>query len=134
MSAIPVCPYCGNMSEKTNGAALYSYRPDLAEKTFYRCRPCKAYVGCHPGTDNALGRLANAELRAAKKSAHRAVDPIWKRKFATGSCTKKQARSAAYLWLAETLGIEKRLCHIGMTDVETCKRIAEVSRSFTGEL
>ena len=30
----------------------------------YICKPCDAYVGVHKGTDKALGRLANKELRS----------------------------------------------------------------------
>ncbi len=35
-------------------------------------------VGCHPGTKNSLGRLANAELRKWKSIAHRVFDPLWR--------------------------------------------------------
>lgn len=32
-------------------------------------------------------------------------------------------RGAAYGWLAEQLGIEKRACHIGMFDVDQCAAV-----------
>jgi hypothetical protein len=117
----PDCPYCGEPSEKATGKEIYPHRPDLYEKTFYRCTPCKAYVGCHPGTENPLGRLANAELRKAKNAAHAAFDPRWKGQ-------KGRVRREQYKWLAEQLGISKDDCHIGMFDVDMCRRVVEVCR------
>ena len=102
------------------GLAIYPHRHDLREKKFYQCAPCDAYVGCHPGTTNPLGRLANAELRAAKMAAHAAFDPLWK------SGAKK--RGSAYAWLADALRIDKKQCHIGMFDVADCRRVVEVCK------
>lgn len=111
----PMCPYCQKFSEQVTGAKIYPHRPDLYGKTFYLCEPCDAYVGCHPGTTNPLGRLANAELRKAKNRAHAAFDPIWK--------SGQKKRGSAYAWLAEQLGIDGKDCHIGMMDVEMCKAV-----------
>jgi hypothetical protein len=97
---------------------IYPHRPDLAKKRFWRCIPCKAYVGCHPDSDWPLGRLANAELRAAKVRAHAAFDPMWRR----GGMT----RNDAYTWLAKALGIERECCHIGEFDVELCESVVSV--------
>lgn len=119
------------------GNVIYPHRPDLAAKRFYRCAPCGAHVGCHPpaqkngkgGHGNGwvpLGRLANAELRDAKRRAHAAFDPIWKSKF--------MSRREAYQWAAGALGISADNCHIGMFDVERCDQIAKLSRSKIKEL
>lgn len=83
---------------------------------------CDAYVGCHGGTRNPLGRLANEELRAAKSSAHAALDRLWKPKRRMDISWVRNRRKEAYTWLAKTLGIEGRFCHIGMFDVETCQK------------
>lgn len=112
------CAYCGNPVMRVTGQAIYPHRKDLYAKTFWRCVPCHAYVGCHPGTGTPLGRLANAELRSAKMKAHAAFDPVWK------SGSKK--RGSAYGWLSDKLAIEKKDCHIGMFDVATCNRVVEV--------
>lgn len=109
------CPYCGDSAKMVGGDVIYPHRRDLYEKKFYQCAPCDAYVGCHPGTTNALGRLANAELRAAKMEAHAAFDPMWK------SGAKK--RGGAYAWLADALEMDKKQCHIGMFDVADCRRV-----------
>lgn len=101
------------------------HRSDLDDKYFYLCSPCDAYVGCHPGSTRPLGRLANAELRAAKVAAHAAFDPLW-----SGG---QISRNAAYKWLAEQLGIERRYCHIGSFDVKQCERVVEICKTIDTE-
>jgi hypothetical protein len=113
-----LCAYCGQKPELVSGKVIYPHRPDLYAKKFWNCEPCGAYVGCHPGTENPLGRLANAELRAAKQQAHAAFDPLWK--------DKKMKRKDAYYWLSKELGIPYGDAHIGHFDVELCKRTVEV--------
>jgi hypothetical protein len=116
---VPTCPYCGNQSEFVAGDAVYPHRRDLRDRDFYLCAPCDAYVGCHAGTRRPLGRLANAELRRAKVDAHAAFDPIWRNSI---------SRSEAYRWLATMLRIPASACHIGMFDVEQCRRVVQVVR------
>lgn len=119
------CPYCGNSAKLVSGDVIYPHRHDLHEKKFYHCAPCDAYVGCHQGTTNALGRLANAELRAAKMAAHASFDPIWK--------SGEKKRGSAYAWLADALGIDKKHCHIGMFDVADCKRVVDACEGHNVE-
>lgn len=118
------CDYCGNAAKLVTGKAIYPHRPDLFRLNFWQCEPCVAYVGCHKkeggngdGT-KPLGRLANAELRAAKNRAHAAFDPLWRE--------RGMKRHAAYGWLAEKLGVSKAECHIGMMDLDMCNRVAVV--------
>lgn len=125
MTANPVCPYCNEPSKLVGGDAIYPHREDLHSKKFYRCVPCKAYVGCHPGTENPLGRLANAELRRAKVNAHQAFDHIWK--------GGDLSRSDAYYWLATQLGIPAKGCHIGRFDLDMCAKVVKVSAGYTFE-
>lgn len=126
------CAYCNKPAELVGGEEIYPHRPDLYQKKFWRCRPCKAYVGCHKpnvgygdGT-RPLGRLANAELRAAKSAAHAAFDPIWQNGIAR--------RGSAYAWLANKLGIQPKQCHIGEFDVEQCKRVVQIVKENRHEL
>lgn len=118
MAAV-ICDYCGEAARLTTGREVYPHRPDLHGKSFYVCTPCDARVGCHPGTTNALGRMANMELRLAKMAAHAAFDPLWK--------TGRMKRKAAYKRLAEVLGIPAAGCHIGMFDLETCRLVASIA-------
>jgi hypothetical protein len=111
-----ICGYCGSPAELVHGDVVYPHRPDLSGKLFYRCAPCGAYVGCHPGTKKPLGVLANAELRRVRSEAHAVFDPKW-RSGAWGS------RHEAYAKLAMLLGIATDNCHIGGFDVDTCKKV-----------
>jgi hypothetical protein len=124
----PACPYCGSASRLVTGADVYPRRTDLADKKFYRCPTCPdAWVGCHPGTDTPLGRLADARLRLAKQAAHAAFDPLWQAK-AQSTGKKGSARGKGYAWLAAHLGIPVKDCHIGMMDAETCLRVVQICK------
>ena len=112
---VVLCDYCGHVALLVTGPKLYPHRPDLYEKRMYRCDPCDAHVGCHPGTTIPLGRLANAELRKAKMDAHGAFDPLW----------HGGNRKAAYAWLSKALEIPANRCHIGMMDVDDCRRVVD---------
>lgn len=127
----PDCPYCTKPSERVTGKVMYPHRPDLASKIFYRCQPCGAWVGCHPGTETPLGRLADAELRQAKSAAHAAFDPLWKRKAERDGIGKGKARGKGYKWLAQQLGIDPADCHIGMFDAPTCRRVVRICNGAT---
>ena len=120
-----MCPYCGHEALFVFGDIIYPHRRDLWKKPFWACEPCGAYVGCHPGTENPLGRLANSELRSAKVSVHAAFDPLWR--------SGRMSRNAAYRWLAENLGIEVRHCHVGMFDVEMCRKAVFLCESLEKE-
>ena len=114
------CDYCQKETKLVAGATVYPHIPSLHEKLFYLCSPCGAYVGVHRGTEKPLGRLANVELRKAKQKAHAAFDPLWL--DINGGMT----RSEAYSWLAHRMEIPIRLCHIGMFDLEQCKRVVAI--------
>jgi hypothetical protein len=121
-----ICDYCGKPAELVNGLDVYPHRPDLKKLFMWRCAPCDARVGCHPGTKTPLGRLANRVLRRWKMRAHEAFDPIWQE--------RRLSRREAYAWLAEQLGKTEAETHIGMFDSETCKRVIEVCRARWGTL
>lgn len=110
------CPYCNARAELIDSKRIYGRSYGNA----WMCWPCDAYVGCHKTGDgrSPLGRLANAELRQAKRNAHAAFDPVWQ--------SGRMNRSKAYKWLADALGIHKRACHIGMFDVDMCGRVVAV--------
>jgi hypothetical protein len=126
-----LCPYCGATAVLVGGDVIYPWRPDLAHKRFWKCLACPdAYVGCHPGTNNPLGRLADPLLRLAKQHAHAVFDPLWEAKVERENISKGEARGRAYRWLAEQLGIEPDYCHIGLMDMETCYRVVVLCRPY----
>lgn len=110
------CDYCGRRAEYVDSKIIYGKSYGM----IYLCRNCMAYVGVHKGTDKPLGRLANAELRRWKKEAHAAFDPLWQRGRFRGR------RNDAYRWLSEQMGIPVEETHIGMFDVEQCRRAIQI--------
>ncbi len=130
------CQYCGQNAELVHGDQVYKTRRDLHHRMMWMCKPCKAWVGTHPGTNQPLGVLANGELRAWKMKAHNAFDPLWKEKLRRRQIERgmsyKQAfaRGSGYKWLAEQLGISQGDCHIGMFNVEQCKRVVEICEQY----
>ena len=125
MNNAVTCPYCNQAACLVGGDAIYPHRPDLFSLKFWRCAPCDAYVGTHKNYDDhrPLGRLANAELRGWKQRVHQAFDPLWQ--------DGQMSRSKAYSWAAEALGLPKNLTHIGMFDVETCKRLIAAAQAVS---
>ena len=69
--------------------------------------------------------MANAELRKYKHEAHDVFDLIWKKHF--------MKRAQAYTWLSKQLGTERDYTHIGMFDVEICKKVIAVSTNYLKE-
>lgn len=129
---VTVCPYCGNDAEfLPSSERIYSGRDYGA---VYACAPCDAWVGCHRGTNQPLGRLADGPLRDAKRRAHDAFDPTWRAAHAELSRTDPtytlgRARRRGYVLLAQALDILPRKCHIGMFDVGTCHDVVAVCQS-----
>lgn len=120
------CPYCSAPIAIVDSSVLYNGR---SYGWAYICSSypkCDAYVGCHPGTKRPLGRLADKELRLAKTAAHKAFDAVWKENARQRGLSPKEARRRGYAWLADALRILRTECHIGMMDVETCKRVVEL--------
>ncbi|CAN7332747.1 zinc-finger-containing protein [Rhizobacter sp. LjRoot28] len=112
------CNYCQQPAELHGGLAVYPDRKDLANRSFWVCWNCNAWVGCHNGTDQPFGGLANEELRHARISAHKSFDPLWEQ----GRMTRREA----YAWLSKTLSIPSEDCHIGMLSLEDCRRVNQV--------
>jgi hypothetical protein len=112
-----LCDYCGTSTTLVGGIKIYPHRKDLYERKFWLCEICGAYVGTYRN-GSPLGRLANAELRIEKRKAHKAFDPLWQK--------GKQSRSEAYIWLAKELEISEDQCHIGMFDLNTCKKAVSI--------
>lgn len=126
------CPYCHGQAQQVTGRTLYPHRPDLAEKRFFLCNPCNAYCGTHPD-GRPLGRLADAPLRRARNYVHNLLDPLYEKASEAydGEDTGKirgVARSRAYRWLAEQMGIRVADCHVAMFNVEQCREAYRILR------
>lgn len=132
MTQAPHCSACDRACELTSGAELWPHRPDLADKPSWICRGCKARVGCHPGTTRPLGTPADAQLRRARMMLHDGLlDPLWR--LADRKLYGKRAirRARTYRWLGEKLEIPRELVHVGLFDLETCRRAWRILRGVT---
>ena len=111
------CGECDGEARLVSGKVVYPHRDDLAEKRFWMCEKCGAYVGCHKVSDGTLplGSPAGKETRAPRAKVHALIDPPWQ--------SKKVQRSADYYWISQKLGIDIDDCHVGMFDAEKCKKV-----------
>lgn len=112
-----ICPYCGSSVSLVSSSIVYNGR-DFG--LIYLCDNypnCDAYVGVHKGTNQPLGRLANAELREWKKKAHAAFNPLYE----SGEMSRKQA----YKLMQSLMNMDEKEAHIGKFDVEQCKMLIE---------
>lgn len=124
-----ICPYCNSNVKLENSLKIYGKDYGLV----YICEKypvCDSYVGCHPGSKKPLGRLADKQLRIWKSNAHAYFDWLWKKKIKKEKCSKRYARTKAYSWLSKQLNIDPKDCHIGMFDIELCKRVIEICKPY----
>lgn len=127
-----VCPYCGRPVEfRPTSDSVYrgrDYGPIYVCAAYPKC---DAYVGCHKGTERALGRLADKELRRAKVAAHEVFDGLWRAKMNRAKHLRQhEARGRAYKWLAEQMQMHVDDCHIGMMTLEQCRRVREICQPY----
>lgn len=85
------------------------------------CRNCRAAVGCHPGTNYPLGKMATHEVRKARYLAHKQFDKLH-------SKYKLMSRTEAYRWLAAMMGLDRKDCHISHFNLEQCELAEKLSR------
>lgn len=114
-----ICPYCWGWSVCADSAEIYNGK---SYGWIWLCRPCRAYVGCHKGTKEALGRLADKQLREKKMAFHAAFDPLWR--------NGRFNRAWLYGWLAKEMGMSRDRCHGGMFSTEQCDKAIETLRSL----
>lgn len=116
-------PYCGAPTKLIDDSQIYgrSYGAKC-----YICKRCDAWVGCHKGTNKALGRVANKNLRRLKHQAHEAFDPIWKEGYLP--------RTAAYEALSIAFKLPMKQTHIGMFDEELCRKTIRLSNILLNKI
>lgn len=105
------CPFCSGVMQMVDSAEVYG----TSYGYLYRCSRypiCDTYVGCHDGTNRALGTPANRPLRVARKAAHSVFDQLWKKRGWT--------RTRAYQRMQEVLEIPYERAHIAMLNESEC--------------
>lgn len=132
-----VCVECNSTEARlVTGASIYPNHPNLARKPIWQC-PCGAYVGCHPGTENPLGRPAGPETRKARGHVHALLDPIWRNSPALYPADAKAynirrvARTRCYEWLADRMGLTAEECHTGMFTIDQCRQAYRLLKNIT---
>lgn len=117
------CPYCG--SHVVYRSADGIYHDNSKGAMLYVCAKypeCDSYVRAHAGTNIPVGRLANHELRALRKTAHHYFDQLYK----SGYMSKQDA----YQWLADLIMAPLSEAHIGYLGEYYCKKVIEESRKL----
>ena len=72
-----ICNICGGKVIFVSNALIYG--KEYGSGKMYYCTSCGAYVGTHePRPKEALGLLANAEMRDMKMKCHGLFDERWK--------------------------------------------------------
>lgn len=89
----------------------------------YVCPRCGASVRCHPGTDRAMGMVADKETHRLRRKAHLWLDAIWKNHL-------KRSRYNAYSWLALRLDMNRDRVHIALFDKLTCLRVIDICSAY----
>lgn len=107
-----ICDYCGKPAELVVGT----------RGPMWQCTPCGARIAAHISspTFKPVGRLANAELRAAKKAARDSFDPIIR---IAGS------RRIAFRWLSEQMKLTIHECHVDLFDVAQCEQMTAICKA-----
>ena len=86
---------------------------------------CDSYVGCHPGSQNALGSMAGPSLRAARVKAHGWIDRLWRGK-------KQPTRKEVYQVISQLLGLKH--FHVAQADQALLEKLdsrrKDVDRAF----
>lgn len=116
-----ICPECGSR-------VILKHSPKY-NRYFYGCTnwpECNVTVGCHLGTTAPLGTPASQETRSWRIKAHNVFDNLWN--------SGLMKRGEAYLWMQKKLSLPKGKAHIGMFNIDKCKRlIAEVNKRINKE-
>jgi hypothetical protein len=72
------------------------------------------------GRGEPKGDQTDQPTRTARRQAHAQFDLLWEKGVFP-------SRGEAYTWLAAQLGVAR--IHIAQSDIETCRRIAELSHA-----
>lgn len=125
----PVCPYCKATSKLADSIVIYKQKSYGMVWLCSNYPKCDSFIGTHPD-NRPLGRMANKELRTARKQAHLHFDTLWRGKMQRDGVSQKDARIGAYAWLAGKLGVQTKDCHIGFMDVAGCRRVSAICEPY----
>lgn len=117
------CNLCGGKVIYISNSRIYG--KEYGSGKCYFCTQCGAYVSTHkPRPQEAMGILANKEMRDMKNKCHELFDQKWKNKPTLKQ--RKTARKKAYQELADSLHISVDDCHFGYFDFDMLNKVYEL--------
>lgn len=115
-----ICNICGGNVIYTSNSRIYGR--EYGSGKCYLCTACGAYVGTHkPRPKEALGLLADENMRTGKKMCHSIFDAKWK-----GKQKSRKKRNDLYLWLSKNMGIPLNECHFGYFDLNQLREAYKI--------
>lgn len=122
-----ICNLCGGRVIYCSNSKIYGR--EYGSGRCYLCTNCGSYVGTHkPRPRDAMGILANQEMRELKKECHALFDPLWK-----GKSKSNKKRNDLYFWLSKQLGIPRNDCHFGYFGTDTLKSAKQILFEIQGK-
>lgn len=122
------CNLCGGPVIYTSNAVVY-HGKTYGSGMCYLCTCCGAYVGTHkPRPQEALGLLANANMRKGKIMCHDIFDSFWRKKK---KAHKK--RYDMYEWLAVQMQVPVENCHFGWFSLEELRMAYRILLTIKGK-
>lgn len=117
------CNLCGGNVIFASNSVIYG--KEYGSGKCYICTKCGAYVGTHkPRPKEALGLLANKEMRDLKMKCHELFDMKWKDKPTQKE--KHIARKKAYSELANEMDVSVDECHFGYFDMDMLNKAYKI--------
>lgn len=121
------CNICGGHVIFTSNASIYG--KEYGSGKCYLCQNCGAYTGTHrPRPREALGLLADEQMRKGKVACHDLFDPHWK-----GKPKARKKRNDLYAWLADKMGIPVEECHFGYFDIHQLRQAYKILYAVRGK-
>lgn len=118
-----ICRYCGGVIRLVPANIVYGASVDrlgMRNEKIYQCQNCNARVGCHKGTNQPYGNVANEVLRLKRIETHQVFDSFWKQRH--------MSRTAAYKWLAKKMNLTAETAHIGGFEMDQCQKVIDLCR------
>ena len=110
------CNICGGEVIYCSNAKIYGV--EYGSGKCYLCTKCGAYVGTHePRPKEALGILADEQMRKGKKICHELFDSLWK-----GKPKSRKKREDLYKWLSKKMDFPRELTHFGYMNIEQLRQ------------
>jgi hypothetical protein len=110
------CPLCGCTVVHTTNDVIYGKQ--YGSGYSYICTGCKAFVGTHKSRpQQALGILADTEMRELRKKCHEIFDKTW---------NTPEERKQRYAELAEKMHMNKEACHFAYFNMELLEKAYKI--------